>query len=310
MRVLVFTAVLALSSCSVFSNVRRGNDSDQLKSAAAEASKQAEAMQQAQRDADKKCEHFRTDPVSYVEERFIGQHLAAKLLENDGKPVSDDAITYVAVVGKNLARYSSRPDLPWTFVVIDEVTPRTKSSPGGYVFITTGALKLMTNEAQLAGALAHEIANVCSKRDLTAYIDARHRQCVSATSSKLMLDAGGPSMFVGQSAKYAKDFDPYDLDKSDGSFTAFIMDATMQVMMLRRSDDDFASDAEALRLVSFAGYDAQEFEAYLRSLPATGNSLGGPAPAATRVEKLKALREGDLAGIAVGTAKPPLKVTQ
>ena len=39
----------------------------------------------------------------------------------------------------------------------------TKTHNGGYIFVTTGALKLMRNEAQLAGVLAHELAHINQK---------------------------------------------------------------------------------------------------------------------------------------------------
>jgi len=37
------------------------------------------------------------------------------------------------------------------------------AAPGGYIFVTKGALQLMKDESELAGVLAHEIAHVTEK---------------------------------------------------------------------------------------------------------------------------------------------------
>ncbi|MCC5793467.1 MAG: M48 family metalloprotease [Chromatiales bacterium] len=41
-------------------------------------------------------------------------------------------------LGSRLAQASERPDLPWTFRVVDDPTPNAFAAPGGYFFITRG----------------------------------------------------------------------------------------------------------------------------------------------------------------------------
>lgn len=309
MRSLWSLAVWSLMSCATTPAREAPPRQGAMKQAAEEADRVAVAARQAVLDAERSCEPLRDQTVSYVEERSVGQHLAAQVLEKNGKPASDEAIRYVAVVGRNLARYSARPDIGWTFVVIDNDAPRTFSAPGGFVFVTTGALAKMSNEAQLAGALAFEIANVVSKRDIDAYARARHRQCLSVKTAAAIMQTNLPSSQAADAVRFARSFENYDLDRSDESFTSFIMNATLQMMLLAGgADAQLAADRGALQLVSFAGYDAKEYETYLQQLPADDSF--GHAPIAARVEKLKALREGELAPFAVGTAKPALKVTK
>jgi beta-barrel assembly-enhancing protease len=211
-------------------------------------------------------------------------------------------------VGKNLARYSARPDLPWTFAVIKNDTVNAFSAPGGYVVVTTALLKKVTNEAQLAGVLGHEIGHVVHKHSLIKYRDAKHKQCIAANYASYVIDHGGPKTPATEEvAKYAAKFDgTVDLDASEGGFIKFIM--SVVIKLLQSGNDqasEFETDKTGLELVAFAGYDASEYEKFLTSLGNQGGGVAASHPTTEdRVAKLKALREGDLAPFATGTAKP------
>lgn len=96
-------------------------------------------------------------------EILFGRDLAARILGNY-KLVKDDAlIRYVNMVGKSMSMFSGRPELRFYFSVLDSREINAFATPGGYIFITKGALMKMTNEAQLAGVLGHEIAHVTQR---------------------------------------------------------------------------------------------------------------------------------------------------
>ena len=59
---------------------------------------------------------------------------------------------------------TSRPDLPWTFGIIDTPEVNAFAAPGGYVLVTRGLYELLASDAELAAALAHEISH-CVQRD-------------------------------------------------------------------------------------------------------------------------------------------------
>ena len=67
-----------------------------------------------------------------------------------------------------LAQASSKPGLPWTFVVLDTDAVNAFAAPGGYVHITRGALALIQNEAELAGVLGHELIHITEKHTIGA----------------------------------------------------------------------------------------------------------------------------------------------
>lgn len=106
-------------------------------------------------------------------EQTIGTRMAARLL-GAVPPVRDDAVQgYVNRVGRWVASVSERPDLDWTFAVLDTPAINSFAAPGGYVFITRGLFLLLENEAELAAVLGHEIAHVTEKHHLEALAHAR-----------------------------------------------------------------------------------------------------------------------------------------
>lgn len=75
---------------------------------------------------------------------------------------------YVNRIGRWLASQTERPDLPWTFGVIDTDTINAFAMPGGTVVVSYGLVKRLTSESELAGVLAHEIGHVLKKHQLAA----------------------------------------------------------------------------------------------------------------------------------------------
>src|SRR5215475_14369590 len=83
--------------------------------------------------------------------------------------VQDPAIhKYVTLLGTALAKESERPNLNWTFIVLDTDGVNAFASPGGIVHVTRGALALAKNEAEIAGVLGHEIGHVAHKHTVNA----------------------------------------------------------------------------------------------------------------------------------------------
>ncbi len=103
---------------------------------------------------------------SKQEEIALGREITGNLL-GAAPLVKDDALQkYVNSVGRWVASQSERPDLPWHFGVIESDDLNAFAAPGGYVMITKGLYRKMSNEAQLAGVLGHEIGHVVAKHQL------------------------------------------------------------------------------------------------------------------------------------------------
>jgi beta-barrel assembly-enhancing protease len=121
-------------------------------------------------------------PISAQEEAAIGRRIAGNLL--GVAPLVNDAKLqeYVNRVGRWVAAQSGRPDLKWTFAVIDSADINAFAAPGGYVMVTQGLYSRLQDESQLAGVLGHEIGHVQQKHHLKLI---QQQQMMSAGSALL-----------------------------------------------------------------------------------------------------------------------------
>jgi predicted Zn-dependent protease len=102
--------------------------------------------------------------VPESQEIAIGQQSHPEIIRQfgvyDEKP---ELNRLVERVGRQLAAASERPNLPWTFTVLDTPMVNAMALPGGYIYITRGMLERINSEDELAGVLGHEIAHVTAR---------------------------------------------------------------------------------------------------------------------------------------------------
>ncbi len=120
----------------------------------------------------------------------FGRELAARILARERLYDNAELSRYVSLVGNLVAGYSSRTELQFFFAVIDDDSINAFSAPGGYVFVTRGALRNMKDESELAAVLAHEIAHIELKHIVKAL---KIRAVDSSFESGLGLLFGGGS---------------------------------------------------------------------------------------------------------------------
>jgi len=101
-----------------------------------------------------------------AEEVAIGRQIAGNLLGAAPLLADKKLQKYVNNVGRQVASMSERPELVWHFGVIDSDDINAFAAPGGYIFVTRGLYLRLSNEAELAGVLAHEIGHVIKKHHL------------------------------------------------------------------------------------------------------------------------------------------------
>jgi beta-barrel assembly-enhancing protease len=112
---------------------------------------------------------IRIPPVGRVpveDEVRLGRRVSGSLLGAAPLVPDDDVQAYVNLVGRWIAQHSDRPELKWTFAVIESRDINAFAAPGGYIFVTRGLYERLRNESELAGVLAHEIAHVQEKHHL------------------------------------------------------------------------------------------------------------------------------------------------
>jgi beta-barrel assembly-enhancing protease len=108
------------------------------------------------------------EQIDEPKEIEMGRQLSAVLL--GAKPLHPDMALqrYLNRLGRWISLQSDRPNLPWTFAVLDDVGYNAFAAPGGYVFVTKGLVDSVADESELAGILAHEIHHVIAKHHLKA----------------------------------------------------------------------------------------------------------------------------------------------
>ena len=93
------------------------------------------------------------------DEAGLGLGLAARMVA--AGLVQDPALVrYVNLVGQRLVEEAAVYAWPFHFLVLDDARVNAFAVPGGYIFVTRGALRLCADEAELAGLIGHEIAHV------------------------------------------------------------------------------------------------------------------------------------------------------
>ena len=230
-----------------------------------------------------------TKETGEPEEIRIGQEFAATLL--GAKPlVNDPALQrYVNTLGRWLALQTERPDLPWTFGVLDDPGFNAFATPGGYIFVTKGLVQRMRTEAELAGVLAHEIGHVLKKHHLRAV-----QKNASFALVGDFLNAAGKGNAEARNAllNIGKKLYASGLDK----------------------EDEFEADRLGVVIAARAGYDAYGLPSVLQMLQRQNSGDGDftllfrthPLPAA-RVEMLERLMRERFDAVA-GIDGQPLNV--
>jgi len=193
----------------------------------------------------------------------VGTKIAELLLEKN-PPLQNDALQqYVNKVGMWLALNTERPDLNWRFVVINDNSFNAFAAPGGYIFISKGALLRIDSEAELATILAHELAHVLKKHYLTA-LKSENKLGLATDVGQLLYDssndsgggfASSPAMSLGYDSR------SQFLGAVDGIYSKG----------LARSDE-YEADTMAMVIAARAGYDPFAFVAVLQKIDSQHNN--------------------------------------
>ena len=183
--------------------------------------------------------------VPLEDEVRLGRQIAGNLLGAVPLVKDNDLQHYVNRVGRWVALQSDRPDLKWTFGVIQSDDINAFAAPGGYVFITRGLYAKLKDEAELAGVLGHEIAHVQQKHHLKVLQKSRAVE-MGATALKKKFDKGESTAqrIIGSGAEILA----RGLDK----------------------EAEFEADRLGVVLAARAGYDAWGLPSVLQDIAAVG----------------------------------------
>lgn len=102
--------------------------------------------------------------LSRQDEIRIDQQQSPHQLSADYGVTADDRLNrYVDELGQGIARISHRPDMPYSFQVVNANYINAYAFPGGTVGLTRGIMLEMEDEAELAALLGHEVTHVTAR---------------------------------------------------------------------------------------------------------------------------------------------------
>jgi predicted Zn-dependent protease len=179
--------------------------------------------------------------ISEEQEIAMGREADQQIQQQLGLYPDQDLQAYVNRIGQKLAAESERPNLPWTFRVVDDPSVNAFALPGGKIYVTRGLLTHLTSEAELASVLGHEIGHVTG------------RHSVEQMSKAQLAQIG---LIAGMIAKP-------ELARQYGD----IATQGLQLLFLKHGrDDERQADELGLRYVNNENYDPREMPGVFETL--------------------------------------------
>lgn len=134
------------------------------------------------------------------DENRLGQQMKAQLAQELTLLDDPQVVGYVRQLGQQIVQ-AAGDDVPegiqFDFnVVDDDRTLNAFAIPGGSIYVYTGLLEAMKDEAELMGVLGHEVAHV-TRRHIAQQLAAQYG---AETLTSLLGSAGGVTGLVGQLA--------------------------------------------------------------------------------------------------------------
>ncbi|OGW05291.1 MAG: hypothetical protein A3I04_03580, partial [Nitrospinae bacterium RIFCSPLOWO2_02_FULL_39_110] len=179
-------------------------------------------------------------------EIIFGREVAARILGRYKLYEDKNLARYINMVGRSAAQYANRPEIEFRFAILNTDIVNAFAAPGGYIFITKGALRLMEDEAELAGVLAHEVAHV-SERHIVKELNIKGTE--ASPSAGLARIVGGGT------------------DTMRAAFTQ-VVDKAVEILFEKglKRQDEMDSDRIGTMLIVSAGYDPAGLQRYLKKI--------------------------------------------
>lgn len=192
------------------------------------------------------------------QEYFLGRAVAAEAIAHYGLDPNEAHQRYVKTIGEAIVTLSTRLSGTYGgyhFAVLDSDEANGLSAPGGYVFITRGALLRCRTEDEVAAILCHELGHVSLKHGEKVIREGRvHQAAIGGIVSALAAGAGaGENGLTESMATYMKEV--------AGDFARQLRETGYGAGL------EFEADQEGSFLLYDVGYDAGALQRYLKAAP-------------------------------------------
>ncbi|MGB3571359.1 MAG: M48 family metallopeptidase [Phormidesmis sp.] len=108
---------------------------------------------------------YQLSSMTNAQEVDLGSGINRQLVQSGQVDLYENTAlnAYVDEIGQRLAAVSDRPDIPYTFQIVEDDAVNAFATMGGYVYVTTGLMEEADNEAELAGVIGHEIGHIAGR---------------------------------------------------------------------------------------------------------------------------------------------------
>ncbi len=176
--------------------------------------------------------------ISESEEIEMGKKVDASVVKEYGLYDDPRLTAYVSDMGRRLGKLSHRPQLEYSFKILDSPVVNAFAAPGGYLFFTRGILATLNSEAELAGVMGHELGHV------TARHSAQQLSKAQAAQIGLIIP-----QVIG------------------GSLLSGLAQAGMGLFFMKYSrDNEREADSLSVEYATKAGYDASQMAGFFETL--------------------------------------------
>jgi hypothetical protein len=231
-----------------------------------------------------------------LEEYYLGRECAAMSTGGAQRlPASHPLSQHVTNIGHSIARHSTMPypTAGYHFTVLnDDQTPNAIAAPGGFIFITTGMLKRLKTEDQLAVILAHEVAHCEERHGIMAANEAEFDQfsafvAIFEMAQEQILDEiieqalGDITVPAGIDA--VGEIRAELIEMATEGFQEIITAAVASIQEPSHAAER-AADERGMALACAAGYDPGAMAGLLATVKETTGTYGGAGYSETRGE--------------------------
>src|SRR6266480_4676685 len=148
--------------------------------------------------------------VSESQEIALGRDYDQQVAASIGIYPDSELQRYIQQFGARLAASSERPNLPWSFRVVDDPVVNAFALPGGFSYVTRGILAHLNSEAELAGVVGHEIGHVTARHSASQMTKQQLAQVGLVVGTIASPEFGRYSGLAGQALgvlflKYSRD---------------------------------------------------------------------------------------------------------
>ena len=189
--------------------------------------------------------------LSLEDEKRIGRMVMRSLRET-GRVMQDPEITeYVQSVGLRLSSLAHEGNRDFGFFVMRDPAINAFALPGGYIGLHSGLILETTNESQLAGVLAHEIAHV-TQRHIARGIENQARTNLVSTAAMLA------AILIGAAAGGGGDATMGAISAAQG------LAAQAQISFTR--ENEYEADRVGIGILASAGFDTNGMPAFFDTM--------------------------------------------